>query len=60
MSPAVEATASSLGACKVTLEVLEGNARAQAVYQRLGFDAYSLDPENGSALFWEKKLVQPG
>ncbi len=54
---AIEMAASSLDACKITLEVLEGNARAQAVYQRLGFNGYALDPTIGNALFWEKKLA---
>jgi ribosomal protein S18 acetylase RimI-like enzyme len=57
---AIETSAVALDACKVTLEVLEGNARAQAVYQRLGFSGYSLDPGTGNALFWEKKLAQIG
>ncbi|VAW91451.1 hypothetical protein MNBD_GAMMA22-2726 [hydrothermal vent metagenome] len=43
--------------CKLTLEVLQGNAIAQASYQHFGFKAYELDPEIGSALFWEKNLT---
>jgi len=42
--------------CKLTLEVLEGNLPAKASYLKSGFNAYQLDPEMGSALFWEKKL----
>lgn len=44
------------GYCKITLEVLSGNARAQAVYRGMGFEGYSLDPAQGSALFWQKRL----
>ncbi len=42
--------------CKLTLEVLEGNKRAQQVYNAFGFDGYELDEKTGKALFWEKKL----
>lgn len=45
------------GCCKLTLEVLEGNASAQRVYRRFGFAAYALDPAQGQALFWEKPLA---
>lgn len=44
-------------ACKMTLEVLEGNRSAQRLYERCGFSGYELDPANGKALFWEKALV---
>jgi GNAT superfamily N-acetyltransferase len=50
----VEACARSLGCCKVTLEVLENNTRARALYTSLGFAPYELDA--GRALFWQKKL----
>lgn len=53
---AVEALARERGCCKLTLEVLEGNTGAQALYRELGFDGYSLRPEFGRALFWQKKL----
>ena len=53
---AVEAEARRRGACKVTLEVLSGNARARALYVALGYNDYQLDPEAGHALFWQKKL----
>ena len=53
---AVEAEARRRGACKVTLEVLSGNARAKALYVALGYNDYQLDPEAGHALFWQKKL----
>lgn len=48
--------AESLGCCKMTLEVLEGNALAQAAYQSCGFEGYALNPETGRAMFWQKKL----
>lgn len=54
---AIEQEARQLNACKITLEVLEGNARAQAVYRRLGFAGYSLDDTTGSALFWQRSLA---
>ena len=51
-----EAIAVSLGCCKLTLEVLEGNKLAQAAYIANGFAGYQLDPEMGRAMFWQKKL----
>ena len=51
-----EAIAESLGCCKLTLEVLEGNKLAQAAYIANGFAGYQLDPEMGGAMFWQKKL----
>jgi GNAT superfamily N-acetyltransferase len=51
-----ELLARELGCCKLTLEVLEGNLKAQAAYQALGYAAYELDPSMGKAWFWEKKL----
>ena len=52
-----ETLACALGCCKLTLEVLEGNEAAQAVYRAAGFTGYELDPRAGRALFWEKKLA---
>ena len=52
----VERLARELGCCKLTLEVLEGNQRAQAAYRASGFAGYELIPEVGRALFWQKKL----
>ena len=52
----VEAIARERGACKLTLEVLDGNASARALYQRLGFAAYQLDPAMGHAQFLHKWL----
>jgi len=51
-----EAVAVGLGCCKLTLEVLEGNAVAQAAYRACGFEGYALDPAMGRAMFWQKKL----
>ena len=44
------------GCCKVTLEVLEGNVGAQALYRRVGFAGYALDSEFGQAMFWQQKI----
>ena len=52
----VEQLALARGACKLTLEVLQGNASAQALYRRAGFDNYQLDPALGSAQFLQKWL----
>lgn len=52
----VEAIARERGACKLTLEVLEGNAAARALYERLGFAGYQLDPAMGHAQFLHKWL----
>jgi GNAT superfamily N-acetyltransferase len=51
-----EDIAKSLGCCKLTLEVLEGNKLAQAAYVANGFAGYQLDPAMGRAIFWQKKL----
>ena len=51
-----EAIARQRGCCKMTLEVLEGNAPAQAAYRKLGYGAYELDPAMGKAMFWQKAL----
>lgn len=51
-----EATARQLGCCKLTLEVLSGNAVAMGAYERVGFRPYVLDPQAGQALLLEKKL----
>lgn len=52
----VEDIAGSKGCCKLTLEVLSNNQVAKSAYEKFGFDGYSLDPEAGTALFWQKKL----
>jgi len=51
-----EQIAMQRGACKLTLEVLEGNASAIKLYERIGFASYQLDPAMGSALFLQKWL----
>lgn len=52
----VEEVARQRGACKLTLEVLSGNARAMKAYEREGFAGYQLDPGFGTATFMHKKL----
>lgn len=54
---AVEEEARRRNCCKLTLEVLSGNERAIRVYKGLGFKPYALDPQQGTAEFWEKKLL---
>lgn len=56
MLDAAESLAYRLGCCKMTLEVLEGNKVAQAVYRSFGFAGYELDPRMGKAMFLEKTL----
>ena len=51
-----EAIALQRGAVKLTLEVLTGNRPALALYERLGFAGYQLDPSMGTAIFMQKKL----
>ncbi len=53
----VEAIARERGACKLTLEVLSGNSAARALYEKLGFDDYRLDPAMGDAQFMQKWLA---
>lgn len=53
---AIEQQAKALGCCKITLEVLEENHRAQAAYRRQGFAGYEVGETGGEALFWQKKL----
>lgn len=53
---AAESHARSLGCCKLTLEVLTGNATAMASYRRFGFAPYTLDPAAGQASFMQKWL----
>lgn len=52
----VETLARERGACKLTLEVLSGNAGAMRLYQRAGFANYQLDPAMGQAGFMQKWL----
>jgi len=52
----VEQISRQRGACKLTLEVLSGNAPAVTLYRRMGFDNYQLDPAMGHAQFMQKWL----
>ena len=52
----VEELAQARGACKLTLEVLDGNRSALALYQRCGFAPYQLNPAMGHAGFMQKML----
>jgi len=53
---AAERHAKDRGCCKLTLEVLTGNARALKSYLGFGFEAYTLDPAAGQASFMQKWL----
>ncbi len=53
---AAEAEARERGCCKLTLEILSGNTRAMASYERFGFEPYTLDPKAGRASFMHKWL----
>lgn len=55
-----EEQARALGCCKLTLEVLSGNAAAMCAYERAGFAPYVLDPAAGQALFLQKMLTGKG
>jgi len=52
----IETLSKQKGACKITLEVLEGNIAAQKAYIKSGFKGYELDPSMGQAMFWEKPI----
>lgn len=56
MLAVVEQIARQRGACKLTLEVLQGNAPAIKLYERTGFAGYQLDPAMGQAQFLQKWL----
>ena len=51
-----EQIARERGACKMTLEVLQGNSSALRLYERIGFAGYQLDPAMGHAQFLQKWL----
>lgn len=53
---AAEQHAKERGCCKLTLEVLTGNARALKSYLCFGFEPYALDPAAGQASFMQKWL----
>jgi len=52
----VEDIARERGACKITLEVLQGNAAALRLYARVGFTNYQLSAATGYAQFLQKYL----
>lgn len=54
---ALDQLALSLGCCKITLEVLDGNPAAQALYRKAGYEGYALQAGTGQAQFWQKKLA---
>jgi GNAT superfamily N-acetyltransferase len=54
-----EQRARQLGCCKLTLEILAGNTRAMASYERAGYAPYVLDPAAGHALLMQKLLPEP-
>ncbi len=54
----LESIGREMNCCKLTLEVLDGNRRASALYERLGFEFYQLDPAHGQARFMQKLLLQ--
>jgi ribosomal protein S18 acetylase RimI-like enzyme len=56
MLAVAEAEARRRGACKLTLEVLDGNRPAMRLYERCGFAPYQLDPAMGQARFLQKWL----
>jgi len=53
---AAQDVARARGCCKLTLEVLSGNAVAARSYARFGFAAYQLDPAAGQAVLMQKWL----
>ena len=53
----VEQIARPRGACKLTLEVLQGNRSAITLYEQVGFAGYQLDSAMGQAQFLQKWLV---
>jgi ribosomal protein S18 acetylase RimI-like enzyme len=50
----VEEIARGRGACKLTLEALQGNVGAIKLYERVGFGGFQLDPAMGQARFFQK------
>jgi len=48
--------ARDLDCCKITLEVLVGNARARSVYSDAGFNPSAMKEEQGPYEFWDKSL----
>lgn len=56
MMIAIEAEARAIRACRITLEVMARNDVAKGLYASMGYSDFSLDPDAGTAQFWEKKL----
>ena len=54
---AVECEGKARNACKITLEVLSGNALALKSYARFGFAGYQLGSTAGQAIFLQKWIV---
>jgi ribosomal protein S18 acetylase RimI-like enzyme len=54
----IEQIAIAANCCKITLEVLQGNTPAHALYTAVGFAGYQLDPALGGAIMMQKKLSQ--
>jgi hypothetical protein len=52
----IETIAHACGGCKHTLEVLENDLDAQALYRELGLEAYQLKKDFGRAFFWLKMV----
>ncbi|CAJ48483.1 putative acetyltransferase, partial [Bordetella avium 197N] len=52
---ALDDLARELNCCKITLEVLEGNEAARALYRKMGYEGYALQEATGVAQFWQKK-----
>lgn len=54
---ALDDAAARRGCCKITLEVLQGNEPAKALYRKIGYQGYELAGDTGQAMFWQKKLA---
>ena len=53
---AIAEHARDLGCCKITLEVLVGNAKAKNVYTDAGFNPAAMKEQHGPYEFWDKPL----
>ena len=56
MLTGIEMFARNKGFAKITLEVLEHNEPATKAYSKFGFKPYRLNPEHGTAQFWQKEV----
>ena len=54
---ALDEVARQRGCCQITLEVLQGNEPARALYRKVGYQGYELASEMGQAMFWQKKMT---